>query len=318
MSRAARRQTALYVFLVAFTLILVAFSNSGPLLELRRGVGFALSPIQDTLRQGTRTVTSLFATIGEIEELRQTNEELSQRLQAVEADNQRLLSLAAENEQLADLLGVRSSIGYETVASEVIGRRTTEQERVISIDAGTDVGVNVDDPVVAGGGALIGRVVEVGPNFARILLINDTRMNVAGLVETTRAIGDVQGNGERPLQMTRIPATDTVNVGDAVVTAGIELEGGIRSTYPKGLLIGTIASIQRQPDQLFQTALVQPVAGLDRLEYVLVIINYEGGPSAESPLPSGSAAASPVGSPAVTVAPPTAVPTAFPTLAPTT
>ena len=313
MSRTARRQTALYVVLVALTLILVAFSNSAPLLELRRGVGFALSPIHDTLRQGTRTVTSLFSTIGEIEDLRQTNEDLSQRLQAVEADNQRLQSLAAENERLADLLGVRSSIGYATVASEVIGRLSTEQERVISIDAGTDMGVNVDDPVVAGGGALIGRVVEVGPNFARILLISDTRMTVAGLIETTRAIGDVQGNGERPLQMTRIPANDTVNVSDTVVTAGIELEGGIRSTYPKGLLIGTIASIQRQPDQLFQTALVQPIAGLDRLEYVLVIIDYDGGPPSESPLPSGSPGVSPGSSPP---APATPVPTAFPTLPP--
>ena len=49
----------------------MAFSRSGPLLDLRKGVGFALAPIQDTLRQGTRTVTSVFATINEIEQLRQ-------------------------------------------------------------------------------------------------------------------------------------------------------------------------------------------------------------------------------------------------------
>src|SRR5688500_17991461 len=107
MSRTARRQTAIYVVLLAVTILLVAFSNSAPLLEVRRGVGFALSPIQDTLRKGTRTVTSLFATIGEIEQLRLRNEELEQRLQAVEAENQRLQSLATENAQLAELLGVR-------------------------------------------------------------------------------------------------------------------------------------------------------------------------------------------------------------------
>ena len=53
MSKAARREVAVYVALLVVCILLVAFSNSAPLLELRKGVGFALSPIQDTLRQGT-------------------------------------------------------------------------------------------------------------------------------------------------------------------------------------------------------------------------------------------------------------------------
>ncbi len=279
---------AAYVALLAVTLLLLAFSNSGPLLELRRGVGFALSPIQDTLRQGTRTATSIFTTISEIERLRQQSEDLTRRIQEVEAENQRLQSLAVENQQLAALLQVRSSLAYSTVAAEVINRLTTEQERVISLDRGTDSGVRVDDPVVAEGGALVGKVTAVGPNFSRVLLVSDTRTNVAGLIETSRAIGDIHGAGELFLQMTNIPATDVVNLGESVVTAGIELETGVRSTYPKGLLIGTIVDVQRQPNQLFQTALVQPVAALDRLEYVLVIIDYEGGLPEVSPGPSST------------------------------
>jgi len=295
LSRSARRQVAAYIALLAFTILLLAFSRSGPLLELRRGVGFALSPIQDTLRQGTRTATSIFSTISDIERLRQQNEDLTRRIQEVEAENQRLQSLAIENEQLAALLEIRSSLAYSTVATEVINRLTTDQERVISLDQGTDSGIGLDDPVVAAGGALVGRVTEVGPNFSRVLLVSDTRTNVAGLIETSRAIGDIRGNGERPLQMTNIPATDAVNLGESVVTAGIELETGVRSTYPKGLLIGTIVNVERQPNQLFQTALVEPVAALDRLEYVLVIIDYEGGLPAVSPGPSSSPSPSPSG-----------------------
>ena len=309
MRRSVRRQIAAYVALLAIALLLVAFSSSGPLLELRRGVGFALAPVQDTLRQGTRTVTSIFAAISEIERLRHQNEDLIRRIQEVEAENQRLQSLAAENEQLAALLEIRSSLAYSTVAAEVINRRTTEQERVISLDRGTDSGVDLDDSVVGEGGALVGRVVEVGPNFSRVLLVSDTRTNVAGLIETSRAIGDVHGNGERPLQMTNIPATDAVNLGESVVTAGIELETGVRSTYPKGLLIGTIVNVDRQPNQLFQTALIQPVAALDRLEYVLVIVDYEGGLPELSPAPSSSPGTEPTSLPTLV---PTPVATASP------
>ena len=66
----------------------------------------------------------------------------------------------------------------------------------------------------------------------------------------------------------------------------VELTEDIRSPYPKGLLIGTIADVQRSPDQLFQTALVAPAANFDTLEYVLVITDYEGGLPPISPEPS--------------------------------
>ena len=301
--------------LVALTLLLVAFSNSRPLLELRRGVGFAMTPIQVTLRSGTRTVTSIFTTIGEIERLRQQNEDLTRQVQEVGAENQRLQSLAAENQQLTTLLQVRSSLGYQTVAAEVINRLNADQERVISLDRGTDAGIEVDDAVVAGGGALIGRVVEVGPNFSRVVLISDTRTFVAGLIETSRAVGDVHGQTERPLEMTRIPATDVVSLGETVVTAGIELDIGVRSPYPKGLLIGTIVDVSRSPDQLFQTALVQPAASLDKLEYVLVIVDYVGGLPDITPGPSNPA--SPVPSSAVPSSQPSPLPTTNPSAGPT-
>src|SRR5205085_2820896 len=154
------------------------------------------------------------------------------------------------NQELSALLDVRSACAYQTVAAEVSSRRTTPQERVISLDHGTDAGIQVDDPVIAAGGVLVGQVVEVGADNSRVLLITDTRMNVAGMLEGSRAVVNVQGQAERPMEMTNIPAVDNVSLGEPVVTAGIQLDQGIRSPYPKGLLIGTVVDVQRSPDQL--------------------------------------------------------------------
>jgi rod shape-determining protein MreC len=285
-SRSVRRQIAIYVALLAMSLLMLAFSASEPIGQLRRGVGYAMAPIQEVLRGSARTVGSLFTTLGEIERLRQQNEELTRRLNEAEAQVQGLSSLRQQYELLTALLDVRSSLNYETVAAEVISRRSTDQERSISLDRGSDVGIEVDDPVIGAGGALIGQVVEVGTNYARVLLITDTRIHVAGLVESSRAVGLVNGHLGQPLEMVNIPADVAVNINESVVTAGIELSEGIRSPFPKGLLIGTIAGVSRSPDQLFQTALVTPVAELDRLEYVLVITNYEGGLPDTQPSPT--------------------------------
>jgi len=123
-------------------------------------------------------------------------------------------------------------------------------------------------------------------NYSRVLLITDSRMDVVGLLETSRGVGTVHGQLNTLLEMDGISANNQVNISEAVVTAGIELSETIRSPYPKGLLIGTVADVQRSPDQLFQTALVTPAANFETLEYVLVITNYEGGLPAISPDPS--------------------------------
>jgi rod shape-determining protein MreC len=286
--RSGRRQAILYVALLAISLLLLAFSSTAPVTELRRGVGFAMAPIQNVLRESGRTVSSFFATLGEIDRLRLENEQLTTQVNELATENRSLESLRVQNQQLTDVLQVRSSLDYESTAAEVISRRITDQEHVISLDRGQNAGIEVDDPVIGSGGALIGQVVEVGPNYSRVLLITDERMNVVGLLESSRGVGTVHGRLDRPLEMDGIPAANTVGQGEAVVTAGIELAEGIRSPYPKGLLIGTIADVDRSPDQLFQTALVTPAAQFDTLEYVLVITNYEGGLPPLSPEPSAT------------------------------
>ena len=281
-----RRQAALYVALLAISLLLLAFSASAPVTELRRGVGFAMAPIQNVLRESGRTVSSFFATLGEIDRLRQQNQDLQTQVNELQTTNQSLESLQSQNQQLTDILQVRSSLDYESTAAEVISRRITDQEHVISLDRGTNAGIEMDDPVVGGGGALIGQVIDVGANYSRVLLITDERMNVVGLLESSRGVGTVHGRLDRPLEMDGISASNAVSPGESVVTAGIELSEDIRSPYPKGLLIGTVADVQRSPDQLFQTALVNPAANFETLEYVLVITNYKGGLPPISPEPS--------------------------------
>ena len=283
-----RRQAVLYVALLTITLLLLAFSASAPITQLKRGVGFAMAPIQNVLRETGQTVSSFFATLGEIDRLRQENQALTTQVNELATQNRSLEGLRVQNQQLTDVLQVRSSLAYASVAAEVISRRITSQEHVISLDKGTAAGIAVDDPVIGSGGALIGQVVDVGLNYSRVLLITDSRMNVVGLLESSRGVGTVHGRLDRPLEMDGIAATNTVNLGEAVTTAGIELSEDIRSPYPKGLLIGTIADVQRSPDQLFQTALVAPAANFDTLEYVLVITDYEGGLPPISPEPTST------------------------------
>ncbi|HEY7600760.1 MAG TPA: rod shape-determining protein MreC [Candidatus Limnocylindrales bacterium] len=285
-TRAARRQAVAYALLVALSLLLLAFSASPPLQELRRGVAFAMAPLQGSLRDATRQVGSWFAALGEIERLRLENEDLARRVQELEAQLRQTETIRLQNEQFAALLEVRSALEYDTVAAEVVSRRTTGEERVITIGKGSEAGIRVDDVVIAGGAALVGKVVEVGPGYSHVWLLNDTRFRVVGLDEATRASGTVTGQLERPLAMINIPATEPLAVGETIVTAGIDLGQGIRSPFPRGLLIGRVVDVQSAPADVLQSALIEPAAQLDRLEYVLVIVNYNDPSGSPNPSPT--------------------------------
>ena len=176
----------------------------------------------------------------------------------------------------------------------MIGRETSEFRRLVTIDVGTDRGIAIGDVVVADGGALAGRVTDVTGDTASVLLINDT---------TSTVIGQLGG----VLVMENIDSTERVQINDQVVTAGIDLGNGVRSPFPKGLLIGTVVDDQRDANAVVQTAFIEPAVNLDKLEYVLVITSYKGGlPPVDQqavPCPTGSATL-PVGEqPCVTASP---------------
>jgi rod shape-determining protein MreC len=281
-TRAARRRAVAFTSLLSVTLILMAISSSPLVTEFQNAVGFALRPVQGALHDVADNIASTVGAIGEIERLHTDNAALRQENERLTADNERAKATERENEQLSGLLQLRSSFSYETAPAEVIARESSEVRRNVTISKGKDAGIAVGDVVIAEGGALVGRVVAVGPNFAIVTLISDRTSTVVGQTETSAAKGDVIGQLGGALIMQNIDSTEKVQPGEQVLTAGIELPGGIRSPYPKGLLIGEVTDVKHDANSVVQTAYLQPTTDLEKVAYVLVVLDYIGGlPGAE-------------------------------------
>jgi rod shape-determining protein MreC len=285
-SRTTRRRGIAFATLVAVCLVLMAFSGSPGVRELRNGITFAFQPALSTLDGVGGAISSIFTALSEMDTLRLDNAQLRDENDRLRAENARLAEIQRENELLTGLLQLRNGFSYETVAAEVISWESSEFRRLVTLDRGTDDGVENGDVVIAQGGALAGRVIEVGPNFAKVLLITDTESTVIGMLPSA-GTGEVVGQVNGVLVMTRIDVDEEVDPGMEIVTAGIELSGGARSPFPKGLLIGQVIDARRDANAVVQTAFLLPAAPLDRLEYVLVITNYEGGlpPLGGEPIP---------------------------------
>ncbi len=158
-----------------------------------------------------------------------------------------------QNEELKKQLAFRSQTHAQTRGAHVSGYTLDPLRSQLILDRGSEDGINVGNPVVAGNGLLIGLVKTVDRNESMIIPLSDPRSKVLGIIprESGNVFGMVQGRFNVGVEMSLIPITDEVHTGDIVVTSG--LQKGV----PAGLRVGIIQEIQKKPADLFQTAVLQ-------------------------------------------------------------
>jgi rod shape-determining protein MreC len=290
-NRTTRRRSVAFTVLLAATLVMMAFSSNPFVRDFQSGIGFAFRPIQGALDGVAGAVASIATSLTEIDRLRVDNDALRRENERLTTENAQVEEIRRENEQLTGLLQLRAGFEYQTAAAPVIARESSEFRRVVVLGKGTNDGIALGDVAIATGGALAGRVIEVGPDSATVVLLTDATSTVIGQLMKTAATGQVVGQLGGVLVMGQIDASERIDLGDEVVTAGIELGGGVRSPYPKGLLIGQVIDVSRDANAVVQTAYLQPTANLDKLESLLVILDYHGGlpPVEQQPVPCGTA-----------------------------
>ena len=276
-NKAVRRRAMAYGTLLVISLVLMSISANPLIRELQHGIAFAFKPIQQAIDGVASEVSSIATTIAEIDQLRHENATLRSENDLLDAESRSAAELRRQNEELTALLQLRNGLEYETRAVTVIARESSEARRSVVIDRGSDDGLAVGQVVIGAGGSLVGRGTEVGTSIAHVVLISDPTSTVTGQLLSSTATGKVVGQLGGALVMTDVDSAAEVARGEEVFTAGIELGGGLRSPYPKGLLIGRVIDVTIDPNEVVQTVFLEPAAPLDRLEFLLVITDYQGG-----------------------------------------
>ena len=259
-----------FALLVVVSLLLLGLRNT----DIVRGSSTFLTqllvPVQQVLA-GVGAAGDRFASaIAQIDELRDDNARLLTENERLTLENVRLREQAIAGQQAERLLTLQRAIPFESVPAPVIARDPTGVLHSIVLGIGTDDGVKIGHVVLSDQG-LVGRVSEVGTNYSKVLLVTDSSSVVSALVQGSRATGIVRGQFGDALIMDWLLQTEPVKEGDVVITAGLGIGDELRSLYPKGLVIGTIAQVKPAEAAAYNRAIITPAVDLRRLEHVLVV-----------------------------------------------
>jgi len=271
--KSLRIRRAVYSLLVTFAVVGILYylvtRSPGETSLAENGAGTVFTPIQKGARTVTAFIKSWFG-IG-------VSEDIEAELQELKLENERLniqintyAEIERENERLQVLLDAKEE--YEALSpvyAKVIAKDTGVWFNTFAINKGQNDGILANMAVVNADG-LIGRVYEVGYNYAKVLTIIDPRSSVAALIGRTRDNGMMQGitsssKTDVECYMYYLPNIANVRVGDSVYTSGLD------SLFPKGLLIGTVTAISREADTSDKYAVVSPNVNFSSIEEVFVL-----------------------------------------------
>ncbi len=251
--------------LSAFTITAIDYRSgegSSPFDVVRRGTDAALGPVQRAIGSAAHTVTSALGLGTDPEEVRQ-----------LKADNDRLRAQLAQTDALRtqvrewnELLHLKDAQDLSVVPAKVVSLGSSLGfELTATIDVGARDGIKPGQTVVDGKG-LVGRTKRVSDTTSLIVLLADRDFGVGIRLSRSGRLGLATGDGVGAMTYQLLGQSDRAEVGDAVFTSG-------SATFVAGIPVGTVTTIDSDPNALTRSGALQPFVDVTALDLVGVVLD---------------------------------------------
>ncbi|HOS88100.1 MAG TPA: rod shape-determining protein MreC [Candidatus Pacearchaeota archaeon] len=200
------------------------------------------------------------------------NQQLIQENQKLLSDLADLDSLKKENEILRQALNIGLAGEYQVIFAEITAINNFNLKGFvygdsILINKGSNSGVQKGFPAVLANKILLGKVVEVYPDFSRIALITNKDSVIDVQVQDNPEYALAKGEGNQKLILDMFPKDKELKSGTLVITSAL---GG---AYPSGLVVGRIGDVSAVSSEAFRKAEIIPVYDLRTTSKIFIIKN---------------------------------------------
>jgi rod shape-determining protein MreC len=242
--------------------------TAGPLKTVSN---FIVVPIQKGINNVGLWLNSKSEYFQEIDGIIAKNAVLTQQLDVLTAENTVLQQRQYELERLREYYNLEGDYSdSDIVAARIISKAPGNWYNVFNIDKGSNDGLAKDMNVLSLTNGLVGIVIDVGPDWAKVRAIIDDTSKISAMVLNTgdRCIvnGDLRLIDNNKITFTNLVDNDqNVKVGDKLVTSNIS------NKYLSGILIGYITEIKLDSNNLTYSGTLTPVVDFGHLQEVIVL-----------------------------------------------
>ncbi len=231
-----------------------------------------LTPLRAAGTKLTDQAEQMYGYLFEYETLKAENEALKSQLAKMQDEARQADSYQRENERLRDAMGLTTSHeDYVLVDGYIIARSSNDWTSTITINRGTNAGIQADMCAITENGEVIGLVSEAGPNYAVIRTILDSSLEISATIASSGYNGMSTGgytDGRKDLmRMDYLPSSAVIRNNDQVVTSG-------STVYPRGLILGYIVDAGFDDTGVAKYAMLEPAVELGSLEQVFILTEY--------------------------------------------
>ena len=240
-----------------------------------KAVQSVLTPLRAGASHLKEQAEQLYSYIFRYEALLAENAALKEQIAQMEDKARVADSLSRENDLLRAALDLVSDHeDYKLVDADVIAWSTTDWSNTLTINRGSNAGIEKDMCAVTANGEVVGLVVEVGSNYAVVKTLLDPSLQISATVSASGYNGTVRGNyttgDDDLLRMDYLPSDSVIRNNDQVVTSG-------STTYPRDLILGHVVDAGFADTGIAKYALLKSAADIDTLEMLFILTDYNPG-----------------------------------------
>ncbi len=254
----------------AVILLLVFFHFIGILAPIESFITKAVKPILSELYLASSSLRIAYNQNTNKNDLNILVEQLNSQVEKLTAENAGLKILKEENEVLRGHLKFLIKSDLQYVMANIVSREGhdsySKQNQVI-INKGLVDGLFPGLAVVNSNGIIVGKIVDVKEHLSEVYLTTNKACKIAAALQNKDRTGGIaQGEMGLTISMEFIPQSEKISKGDIVATSGLE------KNIPRGIVIGKISKVEKESNELWQSATIEPLADLDELIIVSVLL----------------------------------------------
>lgn len=276
MYKVKKYKSRMIVALVTIILIIIIGLTSKDrkgMTTIENLIGKIIMPVQKVVYTVDYKITKMINSVTNIFILKEENERMKAEILKLKEENRKMEDVISRAEYLKNELILKKKSKYNFIRAKIIGKDPGNWFDRFIINKGTKDGIKegniiikaakLDDDIIVEG--LIGRVIETGENWSKVLTIIDEGSKVSFKVIRTQDGGILEGSINGEMSGYLFDSEADIIEGDKLLTSGLG------EVFVEGIYIGEIRKVIKNKEDLVKRITVEPAINFKKLDYVYVI-----------------------------------------------